>query len=139
MTAAPTLAEARAALVAQPFSRLLGTRITEFGPEGVCLELEVTDDLRQQDGLVHGGVLAYLVDNGVTFAAGAVLGPGLVTAGIAVEFVASARAGVLAAGASVLAHGTSQATVRCDVTEVSEDGTQRLCATGQGRVVTRRS
>src|SRR5215211_1100107 len=66
---------ARAALASQPFSVLLGSRLVEFDPEGATLELEVRNDLRQQHGFVHGGVISYLVDNAVTFAAGAVLGP----------------------------------------------------------------
>lgn len=61
----PDLAGARLVLDAQPFSRLLGTRITAFGDGVTTLELDLDDDLRQQDGVVHGGVLAYLGDNAI--------------------------------------------------------------------------
>ncbi|WP_328524655.1 PaaI family thioesterase [Kribbella sp. NBC_00359] len=44
-------------LAAQPFSVLLGARLTGFGAGGATLELDIRDDLRQQNGYLHGGVL----------------------------------------------------------------------------------
>ena len=70
-----TMAQACEVLAAQPFSVLLGTRLTDFGPDGVTLELTARPDLRQQHGYLHGGVVSYLIDNAITFAAGAALVP----------------------------------------------------------------
>ncbi len=61
---------ARQALASQPFSVLVGARVAEFGDGGATLELDIRDDLRQQNGYLHGGVLAYAADNAITFAAG---------------------------------------------------------------------
>lgn len=119
-------------LDAQPFSRLLGTRITAFGDGAATLELDLDDDLRQQDGVVHGGVLAYLADNAMTFAAGSVLGAVVVTAGVSVEYVAPARTGPLVARAEV-----EHATLRHATCRVVVTAGGATCAVGQGRVSVR--
>lgn len=46
-------------LAAQPFSMLLGARLTAFGEGSATLELDIRDDLKQQNGYLHGGVLGY--------------------------------------------------------------------------------
>lgn len=130
----PDLDTATLVLDAQPFSRLLGTRITYFGDGVAVLELDLDDDLQQQDGLAHGGVLAYLADNAITFAAGSVLGPALLTSGVTVEYVAPARRGPLVARA-VVEHATMRHAV-CRVTVAADGAT---CAIGQGRVAVRDS
>jgi acyl-coenzyme A thioesterase PaaI-like protein len=43
-----SLDQARAALAAQPFSRLLGAQLKSFGPDGVELEVPVRPEHRQQ-------------------------------------------------------------------------------------------
>ncbi len=64
----------RKALESQPFSKLLGTQLLEFGDGKAVLELKITENLKQQHGFAHGGVLSYLADNCLTFAGGSVLG-----------------------------------------------------------------
>jgi len=120
---------ARSVLAAQPFSALLGAEVVSFGDGVAELRLPIRDELRQQHGLVPGGVLAYLVDNAVTFAAGSVLGADIVTASLAVDYLRPARDGELRARAWVVHRSRSQAVVRCDV---ACDGD--LCVTGSGRV-----
>jgi uncharacterized protein (TIGR00369 family) len=120
---------ARSVLAAQPFSALLGAEVVSFGDGVAELRLPIRDELRQQHGLVHGGVLDYLVDNAVTFAAGSVLGADIVTASLAVDYLRPARDGELRARAWVVHRSRSQAVVRCDV---ACDGD--LCVTGSGRV-----
>jgi hypothetical protein len=80
-----SLDQARAALAAQPFSRLLGAQINTFGPDGVELEVPVRPAHRQQHGFAHGGLLGYAADNALTFAAGAVAGPQVLTAGYTIN------------------------------------------------------
>ena len=123
---------ARSVLAAQPFSALLGAEVVSFGDGVAELRLPIRDELRQQHGLVHGGVLDYLVDNAVTFAAGSVLGADIVTASLAVDYLRPARDGELRARAWVVHRSRSQAVVRCDV---ACDGD--LCVTGSGRVTLR--
>jgi acyl-coenzyme A thioesterase PaaI-like protein len=76
-----SLDQARAVLAAQPFSRLLGARLNTFGLDGIELKVSVRPAHRQQHGFAHGGLLGYAADNALTIAAGAVVGPGVLTAG----------------------------------------------------------
>ena len=84
-----SLDQARVALAAQPFSRLLGAQLNTFGPDGVELEVPVRPEHRQQQGFAHGGLLDYAADNGLTFAAGAVASPEVLTAGYTINVLAS--------------------------------------------------
>ncbi len=93
------LAAARRLLDAQPFSRLLGARLTDFGDGGATLEIDIREDLHQQNGFLHGGVLAYAADNALTFAAGAVLGPAVLTGGFSVQYLRPATGRALRARA----------------------------------------
>lgn len=45
---------ARKALDSQPFSRLVGARITSFGDGRAVLEVDIREELRQQNGFLHG-------------------------------------------------------------------------------------
>ncbi|GGB07263.1 hypothetical protein GCM10011491_39210 [Brucella endophytica] len=42
---------------AQPFSQFIGARLTNVGPGSAELSLTISDNLKQQHGFVHGGVL----------------------------------------------------------------------------------
>lgn len=123
-----SLEDARGVLEAQPFSRLLGAEVLDFRPGTATLGLQYADHLRQQHGFVHGGVLAYLADNAITFAGGSVLGPSVLTAGMTLRYVAPAT-GDLRATAQVVSIEGRTAECRC---EVASDGT--VCAVAEGSV-----
>lgn len=123
-----------AILAAQPFSVLLGTVVTPYDAEGVELQLPVTDKLRQQHGFAHGGVLAYLGDNALTFAAGLPMGGGVVTAEMKLNYVRPAIGELLIARAASLSAGKTQGIARCDIFIV-KDGEEKLCAAAQGMVM----
>ncbi len=125
---------AREVLASQPFSALLGTRVSVFDRGRTTLELDVNAALRQQHGFVHGGVLAYLVDNAMTFAGASVLGTGAVTVEIKVNYLRPAAGdGRLTAEAVVVDSGKKQAVCRCDV-HLEHGGQRRLVAAGQGTI-----
>lgn len=130
------LALARKVLDSQPFSRLLGATIKAFGGGRATLELTIREDLRQQNGFVHGGVLSYAADNAITFAAGTVLGPAVLTAGYTIDYVRPAVGVTLRARAEVLHGGRRQAVARCELLTVDEEGTETVCALAQGTVRT---
>jgi uncharacterized protein (TIGR00369 family) len=135
MNAIDGLEGARALLVAQPFNGVIGARIDAFEPGRAQLSLAIAPHHLQQQGVVHGGVLAYLADNTLTYAAGSVLGSAVMTAGFRIDYLRPALAvGHLVATAEVTDHTRSQAVCRCDVFHVAEDGTRRLCAAAQGTV-----
>lgn len=127
-----TLAEASAVLASQPFSRHVGARLTAFEPGLAVIEIDLRDHHRQQMGLVHGGVIAYAVDNALTFAAGTVLGTGLLTSGLSVDYLRGARDGTLKATAEAVHHNGRHAVCTVKVEQVTPDGAVHLCAIGRG-------
>jgi uncharacterized protein (TIGR00369 family) len=129
-----TFAEAQDVLTAQPFSVLLGAELTAFEPGRAVLEVQIRAELLQQFGLVHGGVIAYLVDNAITFAAGTVLGRRVLTAGYSVELVAPTTGVRVVAESAVVRANRRRAACRAEVYSVDPDGARTLCAIGQGTV-----
>jgi uncharacterized protein (TIGR00369 family) len=125
----PTLDDARAALAAQPFSVLLGAEIVDFRPGAAVLGLGSDERLLQQHGFVHGGVVAYLADNAITFAAGSVLGPAVLTAGMSLRYVAPARGDLLATARVTSVSGR---TAECEC-EVTSNGVVCAVAAGTAR------
>lgn len=130
-----TLELATEVLTAQPFSSLLGTRLTEFGRGEATLELDVRADLLQQNGYVHGGVLAYAADNAITFAGGSSLGASVLTSGLTIGYLRPAQGARLRARAQVLHATRRQATCRCDLQVLDDAGVPTLCAAAQGTVI----
>ena len=125
---------ARGALHAQPFSVLLGTELTHVGSNELALCLPVRDELKQQHGFVHGGVISYLADNALTFAGALALGPRVVTGEYKINYLRPVLGGTLVARAHVIHAGRQQATCLCSVF-VMENGGERLVALAQGTVV----
>lgn len=123
---------ARTILAQQPFSVLLGAELIAFGPGQAELALPLRAELRQQHGFAHGGAIAYLADNALTFAAGSVFEDAL-TLEMKLNYVRPARGSRLVARATVVHSGKRQAIVRCDVFDVNAQGEQ-LCAVAQGTV-----
>lgn len=119
-------------LAEQPFSVLLGAKLTVFEEKRAEIEIPLREELRQQHGFAHGGVVSYAADNTITFAAGSVLGNS-VTAEYKINYMRPAIGEKLVARAEVLSHTTRQAVCRCDVYAV-KDGESKLCATALGSV-----
>jgi uncharacterized protein (TIGR00369 family) len=124
-------------LAAQPFSVLLGARLAAFGAGTATLELTIRDDLRQQNGFLHGGVLSYAADNALTFAGGAALGPDVLTGGFTISYLRPARGSLLRAEAKVAHAGRRQATCTCELTTLDATGEPTLCAIAQGTIIAR--
>ncbi|MER6185101.1 PaaI family thioesterase [Streptomyces sp. NPDC001652] len=125
---------AQKVLAEQPFSRLLGARVTAFGDGEATLELDIRQDLLQQYGFVHGGVVSYAADNTLTLAAATVVGPGLITSGFTIDYLRPATGEILRAHAQVVRAGRTRVVSRCDVSTVDADGGRTLCAVAQGNI-----
>lgn len=123
----------KATLAAQPFSRLLGAELTACSEEGIEIRLKVREELRQQYGFVHGGVLSYLADNALTFAGGISLKKQVVTSEMKLNYIRPATGSELISRAKSISCGRTQAVVRCEIYSVEGD-TERLCAAGQGTI-----
>jgi len=120
---------------AGPFMRLLGLRITELTPDRVSAEWEVTPQLHQPHGIVHGGVHCSVVESLASVAAsvwfeaqgteGRVVGVNNNT-----DFFRAVRDGVLHSTATPLHRGRSQ---QVWIVETLDDE-GRLVSRGQVRL-----
>src|ERR1041385_9009291 len=78
MTKAPFPAVAaaiRSRRESQGFTRLVGAEVVSVEPNIVTMAVDRRPELLQQNGLLHGGVIAYLIDNATTAAAATVIDP----------------------------------------------------------------
>lgn len=130
------LADAQKILAEQPFSALLGARLTRFADGIAELVIPLGEGLRQQHGSTHGGVLSYAADTAITFAAGSVAGASVLTAEMKINYVRGTKGDELLARAQVVHAGSTLITVRCDILDRGTDG-ERLCAVAQGTIVRR--
>lgn len=119
----------------QPFSRALGARIVHAETGRVDFRLDLRPDHRQQHGFAHGGVIATLADNALSFAAGTVIGD-LVTVEFKLNYLRPGVGEALIARGFVLSHSTRQAVCRADICAIS-DGDETLVAAAQGTLAAR--
>ena len=117
----------------QPFSRLVGAELTAFESGRAEISLIVRDELKQQHGFVHGGVISYLADNCLTYAGGSVLGD-CVTSEYKINYVRPAVGGKLIARATVASSGKRQAVCECRVFAADETG-ETLIVIAQGTII----
>jgi len=127
------LAMGRQALASQPFSVLIGAELHALSPGHAELQLPVTDQVKQQHGFAHGGVVSYLADNALTFAGGTAMQVPVVTAEFKINYVRPAVGERLIARARAVHVGKTQAVCTCDVFAVS-GGQEKLCAMAQGTI-----
>src|SRR5215831_3489303 len=68
-TSAPQkVARAQKAFASVPYARFLGLQLGELRDGEVSIQLEVCDELKQNQGAVHGGAIASLIDTASAFA-----------------------------------------------------------------------
>jgi uncharacterized protein (TIGR00369 family) len=127
-------ASAQQVLAAQRFSALVGARLVAFGGGEATLELDIRDELRQHNGVLHGGVLSYAADNTLTFAAGTVASGALMTAGFTIDYLRPANGVTLRAHAQVIRAGRTRVVCRCELHTINVEGMQTLSAVAQGTV-----
>ncbi len=125
----------RQALESQPFSKLLNAKLRVFSPGEVVLEVPITEEVMQQHGFVHGGVISYAADNSLTFVGASVLGAKVLTSEYKINYLRPAIGDKLIARSQVISAGKRQAVCRCDVF-VLDGQEEKLCATAQGTIVT---
>lgn len=119
----------------QRFSVFLGAELVEAGPGFAEIAIDLRDDLKQQHGFAHGGVVSYLADNALTFAGGLALGGDALTSEFKINYVRPAGGVRLLASARTRSTGKRQAVCQCDVFSIDAAGEKRLCALAQGTIV----
>jgi uncharacterized protein (TIGR00369 family) len=120
-------------LASQPFSVLIGARLIKLEAGAVEIHIPVKEELNQQYGFMHGGVVSYAADNAITFAAGSLLGLSVVTAEFKINFLKPCVGKVLAARASVIHQAKRSAVCRCELFMIDGEG-EKLCAVAQATV-----
>jgi uncharacterized protein (TIGR00369 family) len=98
----------RAALDAQGFLHHMGASVDDVAPGQVVMSVKKRAELLQQHGFFHGGVVAFLVDNATTAAAGTVIDRArqtCLTAEYKLNIVAPAQGDRLACTATVVKPG----------------------------------
>ena len=133
MSQFPAIAAAiRSTLEGQGFTKLVGAEVISVEPGSLTMAVNRRPDLLQQNGLFHGGVLAYLIDNASTAAAATVLNGAersVLTAEYKLNFVAPSTGDRLTCRAEVVKPGRTltvvEAKVFCRI-----DGAEKLVAMG---------
>jgi uncharacterized protein (TIGR00369 family) len=110
-----------------PFAKLIGIELDQIDAGVATLGLEVRKDLMQNNGVVHGGAIASLIDTATAFAIVSVLPSGerATTVDLTVSYLRPLKVGRARATARVIRAGRRLIAVSA---EVLDDG-GRLVAT----------
>jgi 1,4-dihydroxy-2-naphthoyl-CoA hydrolase len=131
-TVAPMPDASRALADYDGFDRLLGLDLVEVGPDRVVASLPVRPDHHQPNGIVHGGVLATMVETVASVGAASWFGERGTVVGTAnsTDFLRATREGTLTAVGTPIHQGRSQQLWLVEI----RDSSERLVARGQLRV-----
>jgi acyl-coenzyme A thioesterase PaaI-like protein len=128
----PTLADAVEALDAQPFSRLLGARLTWFGAGSAVLEVPVGSDVREASGAAHDGLLCFAAVNALAFATASVIGWEVHADSITVDLVTPSIGRSVRAEATVVTRAADRVVCRAEVIDLRAPGDEIVVAVAQG-------
>jgi uncharacterized protein (TIGR00369 family) len=105
-----------------PFAHLLKLELGEMKRGLATIHLEVRDELRQNNGVVHGGVIASLVDTAAAFAIITLLEKGQTstTVDLTIHYLRPWLKGRVTARARVVRAGRRIMTITIDVLDESE-------------------
>jgi uncharacterized protein (TIGR00369 family) len=122
----------RASFARQAVMTLIGAVMTRVEPGRCTIELPVRDDLTQQHGFVHGGVVGMIADSAGGYAAFTLMpaDASVLTVEYKINMLAPARGERLVAVGSVLKPGRTLSIVRADVVAL-EGGRETLIAAMQ--------
>jgi uncharacterized protein (TIGR00369 family) len=134
----PAVAAAiRSTLESQGFTKLVGAEVVSVEPGVVVMAVNRRPELLQQNGLFHGGVLAYLIDNATTAAAGTMIdraARSVITGEYKINLIAPSTGDCLTCRAEVVKAGRTltvvDAKVFCRI-----DGAEKLVAVALGTIV----
>ena len=100
-----------------PFLKLLGAEVETVGPGSATLRLPLREELMRNDNIVHGGVVASLIDSAFAFAIIPILGDGerTVTVDLTIHYLRPLSSGAARASARVVRAGRRVITVSADL------------------------
>ena len=127
----------RASFGRQATMATLGVRLDTVEPGRVGLQMQHRDDLTQQHGFLHAGVVSTALDSACGYAAYTLMPPGSDV--LAVEFKVNllrpAKGDAFVARAEVIKSGRTLTVVRADVHAVGPGDSRELVAIMQGTMM----
>lgn len=104
----------RWSLSQQPFSCLMETKFEKAEKGNVVLSLDVRDEFKQNYGAVHGGVISYMIDVGLAYAAASEIRD-CVTSELKINYLRPAVGEKIVARAKSIHVGSRQVVCECQV------------------------
>lgn len=100
-----------------PFAKLLGLELEHVGSGTATLALDVRNELTQNNGIVHGGAIASLIDTATAFAIISLLAPreSVTTVDLTISYLRPLTSGRLRAVAKVVRAGRRLIVVSAEV------------------------
>ena len=97
----------REAFASVPYARLIGLELGEMKPGEANLHLDIRDELKQNQGVVHGGAVASLIDTAAAFAVVTRLEPDerVTTTDLTIHYLRPITSGRLTATARIVRGG----------------------------------
>jgi len=103
----PRARRARETFATVPYAKFLGLELGEVKSGEAAIHLQVRKQLKQNQGVVHGGVIASLIDTAAAFAVASKLEPGerVTTTDLTIHYLRPVTAGRLTATARIVRAG----------------------------------
>jgi len=138
MTTTEIETRVRESFARQRLMTTIGARVDVVRAGHVELSLDVRDDLTQQNGFLHAGVLAALADSACGYAALTVMpsGADVLSIEFKINMLAPAMGEAIVARADVLRAGRTVVVCRADV-YAKQSGDEKLVAAMQGTMAVR--
>jgi uncharacterized protein (TIGR00369 family) len=107
---------------AVPFLKLLGIEAEYVGPGTATLLLPVREELTRNDGIIHGGAIASVIDSAFAFAISPILAENerTVTVDLTIHYLRPLSGGVAKTIARVIRAGRRVITVSADLFDENE-------------------
>ena len=127
----------RESFARQSVMTTIGARLTRIAPGELAIELAFRQDLTQQDGFVHAGIVATILDSACGYAAMTLVPAGarVLTVEFKANFLAPARGERVVARASVVRSGRTLTVSQADAFAVAAEK-ETLVATMLGTIMT---
>jgi len=116
---ADRLERIRDAFARVPYAHLLGLELGEMTDGVATVHLKVRDELKQNEGVVHGGAIASLIDTASAFAVVTQLEPNehVTTTDLTIHYLRPITKGSMTAKARVLRRGRRLFVIQVDVSD----------------------
>jgi uncharacterized protein (TIGR00369 family) len=129
--------EIKQSFAKQTIMGLIGAELTRLEPGIVEITLPYRDDLAQQHGYLHAGIVTTIADSACGYAAYSLMPPNseVLSVEFKVNLLRPAKGEMFVALAEVVKSGKTLTVVRADVFALDESGSRELIATMLGTMI----